>query len=391
MISVREALSIIEKTAFRLPTELVLLKDALGQVLSADIHSPIDFPPFSQSAMDGYALGQPDGLLFSMLGEIKAGDDASLLGVEKGQAYRIFTGAMIPHGTWAVVRQEDVQNEYENIVINPLPNEMANVRLIGESIQKGGCAVKKETVVTPAVVGFLASLGVRSVSVYRQPKVAIISTGDELLSPNEELVTGKIYESNAVMLSVALHQYGFVNYSIHQLQDDKLQITATIAQLLDNYDIVLLSGGISVGEYDFVELALRENGVEQLFHKVQQKPGKPMYYGVKGDVRIVALPGNPAAALTLFYIYVLPLLNFAKGRSFSGLKKAVFKAVNTFGKIEPRTQFLKALVNDTNNTVTILGGQSSAMLQTFVEANAIVVINEGEVVEEGTNCVVYLI
>jgi molybdopterin molybdotransferase len=164
-----------------------------------------------------------------------------------------------------------------------------------------------------------------------------------------------------------------------------------VAKLVEQNDIILVSGGISVGDYDFVEMAMRQNGVNQLFHKVKQKPGKPLYYGIKDQVKIVALPGNPAAAMTLFYIYVLPLLNYAIGKPFQGLKKAVLKAENAFGKIEPRAQFLKAHVNEVTNSVTILGGQSSAMLQTFSVANAIVYIDEGEVIEKGDKCAVYLL
>jgi molybdopterin molybdotransferase len=226
-------------------------------------------------------------------------------------------------------------------------------------------------------------LGIEKVEVYNKPTVAIVSTGDELVPLGSELAKGKIYESNAIMLHKALSEKGFEVVFVQHTVDTEDATFKCLTTALQKADFLVITGGVSVGDYDFVASSLLKMGVVQHFHKVKQKPGKPLFYGSLENKKIFALPGNPAAALTLLYVYVLPSLNFAMGKGFMGLKKVILTSLSVVSKAESRAQFLKAIADENKGTVELLGGQSSAMLQTFAFANAFVYLDENEVVEVG--------
>jgi molybdopterin molybdotransferase len=235
------------------------------------------------------------------------------------------------------------------------------------------------------------SLGIQEVTVYAKPSCAIISTGDELVPIGSVLSKGKIYESNAPMLANALKTKGFDDIALFHVKDDSQSTYNLLKEAIEHFDYLLISGGVSVGDYDFVAQSLIQLGVQQHFHKVKQKPGKPLFYGTFQNKKIFGLPGNPAAALTLFYIYVLPSIHYSIGRNFLGLRKTSLKSISQLSKPENRAQFLKALADESKGTVEILEGQSSAMLQTFALANAIVYLDENELIEKGESvCVYYL-
>ncbi len=374
MIRVEDAIQQVLENSKPIKKQSIDLSKAIGCFLFEDIISPISMPPFRQSAMDGYALHTTQGNHYNLIDEVKAGDSHHPK-LKAGEATRIFTGAAVPDTANAVVMQEQTSAKNGLITITGTVNLNDHIRPLGEQVKKGSLALKKGTKLTPAAIGFLTSLGITKVNVYIKPTIAIVVTGNELIEAGTPLAYGKIYESNAIMLRAALNNIGYNDVSIYKVEDDYQNTHALLKAILAKYDFVLISGGISVGDYDFVGKALNELQVKQLFYKVKQKPGKPLFFGKKGNTTIFALPGNPAAALSCFYIYVQLALQKLSGDINIKFQKQKLKSASKYSKKGDRAQFLKAQINK-DNEVHILEGQSSAMLQTFAIANALVYVSE---------------
>lgn len=388
MISVNDAINKIKSaTNLLLPVKLPL-SEAAGLVLAENAFARCSVPNFNQSAMDGYALRFDDLLKtkeFYVSQEIAAGDrDITLI---KGQnAVRIFTGAMLPQQLDTVVMQEKVELQDNRITV--LDNELtkgSNVRLTGSEINKGDLALAEGSLLTPAAIGFLAGVGTKDVLVYPKPSVHIIVTGKELVKAGEELGEGQVYESNSLLLQTALKQFHIDTISVDFIGDDLEGTKKAIAKALIHSDLILLTGGVSVGNYDFVVKAAEACGIEQLFHKVKQRPGKPLYSGRKNKKIIFGLPGNPAAVLSCFYNYVVVAIERMTGRK-NLLEKKWLPLAESFSKKIKLTQFLKARFDEKN--VTPLPAQESFRLSSFSLANCLIVLPEekldfveGEVVE----------
>jgi len=376
MISVTEALAIVYKTQVSLHPKSLPLIDANGLILAKDVLSAINMPPFRQSAMDGYALHiDKNSSNYQIIDEIKAGDTTNPV-LNSGQAVRIFTGARVPDTANSVLIQEHATID-GNLIYPDKPSKIQqNIRPRGEQIKVGDTALKKGTKITPAAIGFLAGLGITEVEVYLPPKVGIILTGSELVTPGTALGDGKIFESNSYQLIAALHQLHVPIIKSYKVEDTYEITKNTISEAIEVCDLVLISGGISVGDYDFVKKALNELNTKELFYKVKQKPGKPLFFGENKNTKIFALPGNPASSLTCFYIYALPLIQKMMGNPDSGLSKTSKISSSNFIKNNDRAQFLKAKTN--GQKVEILEGQSSAMLHTYSIANALVYLPENQ-------------
>ena len=374
MISISEAISIVKKhSKALLKEEVIPVEISFGYNLSKDIYSPINMPPFRQSSMDGYALNIHDPLTYNLIGEIKAGDDLHPV-LRKGEAFRIFTGAPVPDSANTVIMQEKVKVNNNIIAIESEIAANLNIRYVGEQVKKGELALAKGTKLTPAAIGYLSSLGIETVPVYKKPNIALITTGNELIEPGEHLSYGKIYESNSKMLLSALSSLNFYDVSIHKVDDEYNITLSKLQEVIQSHDLIIITGGISVGDYDFVGKALNELKVQELFYKVKQKPGKPLFFGKKADALIFALPGNPAAALSCFYIYVYITLQKMMGNDVDELPRIQATTLFNFTRLGDRPQFLKAIYKD--GTVSILEGQSSAMQQTFAISNALVYLPE---------------
>jgi len=371
MIQVEEALSIIAENSTKMPVRKIKVSKSLGYVLAEAIYSPIDMPPFRQSAMDGYAFSHGDLRQFEVINTSQAGDYSETK-IEKNQAVRIFTGAFVPDDTDTVVMQEHTTADGDYVVIEKMPVPFANVRNQGEQIRTGELVLDKDTVITSAAIGFLACLGITKINVYEKPKVAILVTGNELVKPGKELPKGKIYESNSVMLEAALKATGVKKFETFRVKDNLEQTKKNIEICLDIFDVVLISGGISVGDYDYVKEALLQNGVEELFYKINQKPGKPLFFGRKGNKIVFALPGNPASSLTCFYVYTIPALKKLMGFNEIHLPKVTRKINTAYKNTSGKTLFLKGFYDD--EKVTVLESQSSAMLNTFATANGLIIV-----------------
>ena len=381
MIQVEEALSIIAQNSTTMAVQKIQVSKSLGYILAETVYSPIAMPPFRQSAMDGYAFIHSEKHQYDIVGIVQAGDHSKIK-LKENEAVRIFTGAHVPDNADTVIMQEHVMATENSILITRMPEQYANVRHKGEQIGEEEVVFKANTLITPAAIGFLACLGITEVEVYKKPKVAILVTGNELVKPGKKLSKGKIYESNSVMLQAALQTIGVKKTKVYKVKDNLKATKKALKEILKKHDIVLISGGISVGDYDFVKEALLENGVKELFYKINQKPGKPMFFGSKNDTLVFALPGNPASSLTNFYIYVYPAIKNRMGFKDIHLKKMLRKLNDNITNTTGKTLFLKALYDETH--VTVLDGQSSAMLNTFAIANSLLVVpNEVESLEKG--------
>ena len=370
MIPISKAISIVKKNGKPLLNKInKLVEKAGGYVLFEDVISPINMPPFRQSAMDGYALNLHDSLSYTLIGEIKAGDSHQPV-LQKGEAVRIFTGAPVPDSANAVMMQEKVESNENTITIEHQVALEINIRPLGEQVKTGDVALKKGTKLTPAAIGYLISLGITEVSVFKKPNIAIVTTGNELIEAGQDLTYGKIYESNSKMLLSTLYSLKFYDVTLHKVEDNYDKTVSTLKSVTTENDLVIITGGISVGDYDFVGKALKQLQVEELFYKVKQKPGKPLFFGKKGDTQIFALPGNPAAALSCFYVYVYIALQKMMNRKDLELARIEGKSISEFEKKGDRPQFLKAIYNE--GEVEILEGQNSSMLQTFALSNVLV-------------------
>lgn len=367
MVSIEEALNIIAEQDFTAQTETRKLEECLGFCLSQEIRAPFDMPAFDNSAMDGYALCG-NATEYKIIGEIAAGDNSEVT-LKKGEAIRIFTGAKVPGNTTAVMMQEKTRVEGEKLILKEEPKAGLAIRKRGGELKKAEIVFDKNYRITPAGIGLIGSLGIDKVEVLKKPVIKLITTGNELVKPGDEKHAGQIYESNSFALEAACAQFGFECREKLQIEDNFEKIKIGIGKLLETADILILSGGISVGDYDFVKQALEDNGVQELFYKVFQKPGKPLYFGRKQDKFIFALPGNPASSLSCFYVYVLPFLQKFSGALEYGLSRYSFKLKHDFENKGDRPSFLKAKVE--NNEVEILNGQGSSMIRSMAVGNAL--------------------
>lgn len=389
MISVQDAFSILQNNLPALQQVDYSLIQARKHILSSDIFSSINMPPFRQSAMDGYALCLFDGLEYEITGEIKAGD-SDLVELSPGQALKIFTGAAVPDSAQAVIQIEKVSEKDGRLYLHEPVKSETNVRPVGEQISVGELALEKGTLLNAAAIGFLAGLGFTSATVFKKPNVGIVITGNELVKPGEPLEYGKVYESNGIMLESALKEAYFETVTLYEVNDDFENTKNKLAVALSANDVVLVSGGISVGDYDFVARALKELQVETLFYKVNQKPGKPLFAGKLNNKIIFALPGNPAAALTCFYVYVLPTLSILMGKSPNYYQSKKISIGHDYSVRNTRCQFLKA--NIVGDEANVLSHQASSMLNSFAVSNGLVLVPDGTYeLKKGDKVEVYLL
>jgi molybdopterin molybdotransferase len=389
MISVQDAFSILKSNLPSLQEKECSLVQARKHVLSQTLFSPINMPPFRQSAMDGFALCLHDDLVYEIIGEIKAGDSHQMV-LLPGQAIKIFTGAAVPDSAQAVIQIEKVSVKEQQLFLEAAVKPETNVRPVGEQIKVGELVLEKGTLLNAAAVGFLAGLGFTSVKVFQKPSVAIVVTGNELVKPGSPLAYGKVYESNGIMLESALKEAYFDTVNLYEVNDDLENTKNTLQQALAENDVVLVSGGISVGDYDFVAAALKELAVETLFYKVNQKPGKPLFAGKQKEKLVFALPGNPAASLTCFYVYVMPTLSILSGKVPHYNQSIPIALAHDYSVRNSRCQFLKA--NIVGDEVRILSHQASSMLNSFSISNGLVYVPDGTYeLKKGDTVAVYVL
>jgi len=376
-ITVQEAETIIKKEVFRMPIIEKPLLEALHYYTAKPIYAPIDVPSFDNSAMDGYAFAYQDYVdkkEIKVRHTIQAGDTRLPI-LQSGEAARIFTGAMIPEGADTVAIQENTKEENGILHIEEDAFDKGeNIRPKGSQSKKGDLILPENVLINPGTIGMLAGFGINKIDVFSLPKVGIIITGNELVEAGKPLKEGQIYESNAITLQSALREQGIEAQPPIRVQDDREATFQSVKKSLETTDVLLITGGISVGKYDFVKESLEKSGVEELFYKVQQKPGKPLFFGKKENRFVFALPGNPAPVLVCFYRYVLPFLEGLKGNPNPFENKIVARLSDDYDKKNELTNLLKGLLRH-DGTVTVLPNQESYKMDAFVQANCLVEIS----------------
>ena len=366
MITVEEAKNIIASQCNKLETVQLPVIESVGHCLAADITSPIDIPSFPQSSMDGYAIriAEIDEQLI-IQDELPAGSSKQI-SLEHHAAIKVFTGGPVPAGADTIVQKEKVVNVGDAIQINTKDCFIGDhIRKIGADIHKGDIALPAQTIITPMQFGFRASMGIQQVSVVRKPKVAILVTGNELVQPGQILQPGQIFDSNSFALQACLKALHISSGEIYYAKDSLQETKNCIEKALVTNDILLITGGVSVGEYDFVADACSQLGITKHFHGVKQRPGKPLFFGTKENTLVFGLPGNPASVLSCFYQYLLPAIYQCAGTANPMTLTAKLKA--PFEKKPALTFFLKGLYAD--GLVSILPAQASFQQSAFVEAN----------------------
>lgn len=317
-ISLEEALKILNSNIENLDIEEVALLNGLNKVLAEDVYSKINNPPFNKSAMDGYALIAEDAFInnrIKVIDKVYAGGNSNKI-ITKNTAIKIMTGAPIPKGANAVIKQEDVIIEDNNIIIRKEISENQNICLVGEDISKDDLLVGANKRLNYSDIGIIASSGIDKIKVYKKPKVAFFSTGDEVTDIGQELKYGKIYNSNKFSIISRLLELGYEVNKVKHIKDDYIEIGRTIKEASKEADIIITTGGVSVGEKDLLKDAIKSIDGEILFWKITIKPGSAVLCSKINNCIIISLSGNPTAALTTFELLVKTSLN-----KLSGAKK----------------------------------------------------------------------
>ncbi|MBM3169411.1 MAG: molybdopterin molybdotransferase MoeA [Bacteroidetes bacterium] len=383
-VSVQEAKEILKVLSLSGQKVLLPLQKALGYWTAGPIHAPMAVPSFDNSGMDGYAFAWADGGDSRQLAQVVQAGTFPDFALQPGTAVRIFTGAPVPKGADTIVQQEGVRVEGDRLFfdLDKLTQGM-NLRRAGSQCEQGQLILPKGNRISPGTIGLLASLGVEQVSVFAAPQVSIILTGDEVVELGQALQPGQIYNANGPALLGYLSQLGIADVKVFQAKDDPHEVIRVIGEALASSEVLLLTGGISVGDFDFVKEGLSGNGVETLFYKVKQKPGKPLLAGVKGGKLIFALPGNPASVLTCFMQYVKPSLGHWMGNSAAWEQATKYPLATHWEKQVKLTLFLKARL--VAGQVEVLSGQESFNLLSFGSADGLVEIGEDQqALKEGT-------
>ena len=363
--------------------EAVPVREALGRVLAADVVSKVNVPSHTNSAMDGYALRAAD--LFpdaetrlDVVGVAAAGRPFDGV-VAAGQCTRILTGAPLPEGADTVVMQERVTRTDDTAIVAPGQTPGQHVRQAGEDIARGDVALAAGALVMPAELGMLASVGASQVSVCRRPRVAFFSTGDELRNVGEPLETGQIYDSNRYTIHGMLTRIGVETIDMGVVRDDPADIESAFARAAAEADAVVTSGGVSVGDADYVKNMLEKTGSVG-FWKVAIKPGRPLAFGRIGDALFFGLPGNPVSAMVTFYQLVQPALRAMAGMPGNALPLTVTAVCGEALRKKPgRREFQRGVLTtdrDGRLVVRRAGHQGSGVLSSMSAANCFIVLPE---------------
>jgi molybdopterin molybdotransferase len=381
MISVTEARALVLEAVRRLAEQQVPLEDALGRVLAQDVRAAGDVPPFACSAMDGYAvLAGPEGRRLRIVGESRAGSPEQDP-VSEGEAIRISTGAAVPSGATAVIPQENVIVDGSEIETTATVAPGQHIRGAGEDMRAGTAVLARGSPLGPVELGAAAAAGVGSLVVSERPRVAVLCTGDELRAPGEALRPGEIHNSNAPMLTGLAVRGGAQTTPAERLADDRAATEAGISSALARSDVVIISGGVSVGPHDHVKPALATLGVREIFWSVSLQPGKPTWFGVYGDdAYVFGLPGNPVSAVVTYSLFVAPALAALQGASPSRRVQSEAVLGESVRRNPRREQAIRVrLEPDGQRTVAFANGaQGSHILTSLLGADALAMIPAGE-------------
>lgn len=405
MLSYDEALQQIERHTARLRKTPVPLQEALGLVLAADLKAPEPFPSFDNSAVDGYAVPSVASRSFRIQGEIRAGD-AARQRIKPGHAFRIFTGAPVPPGTAAVVMQEYTTYQDGALHLTEPVKAQANVRFRGEDFQRGTPILAAGCQLDPQHLALLAALGITTVPVIPAARVSILATGSELVPPASKPRRGQIRASNPLLLESLVHQLGAKPAVLNTVGDSRAAIRRQLKRGLDS-DVLLISGGISVGKYDHVREVLASLGVREIFWKVDIKPGKPLYFGKIGRTLVFALPGNPVSVFVTFEEFVRPALLQMMGRDAELQPSSTATKISSTARPQrlihgsltgefrngPRLHFVRVrcVLEHSRWFASPLTGQGSHMLGALAQSNGILKVAPNAHLRKGQSVQVKLV
>jgi molybdenum cofactor synthesis domain-containing protein len=379
LIEYPEAERLVFESTPRLPVEETPLGDALGLALAWDLTATTDSPPFDNSAVDGYAVHSRDaeaGRVFGVVDEAPAGRPAKRR-LGEGEAIKIFTGGVIPDGADAVVMVENTSGWGEEFELKKVPSPGDNIRAAGEDTREGDVILPAGTEVGAPEIALAATQGYGSLPVYRRPKVAVLSTGSELVEPGtRDLEPGEIFDSNSYAIVAAAREAGAESRRLYAASDEADTLRAAIEEALRTADVVVTSGGVSVGEKDLVKCTMLDLGVEQVFWGVKFKPGKPLFYGTRGETRLFGLPGNPVSAVVCFDLFVRPALMVMMGRGDrSRPRVSVYferDVVNKFGRLHAMRVSLKR--TEKGWLAESVGAQGSGLVSSLTKADALALV-----------------
>ena len=364
--------------------ETLRIHESLGRVLATDIVSPSNVPDHNNSAMDGFAFKFSANLkTLKIIGTAFAGQPF-MGNLNAGECVKIMTGAVIPAGADTVVMQERIAIKSDRITLLEETKQGANIRLAGEDLRIGQTVLTKGHIMKPADLGLVASLGIAEVPVYRKLKVAFFSTGDELVGVGNPLQEGQIYDSNRYTLYGMLTRLGAQTSDLGNVPDDPAQLEATLLQAAQNNDVVITSGGVSVGEADYMKALLAKHG-QVLFWKMNMKPGRPLAYGKIASAHYFGLPGNPVATMVTFYQFVREALLMLQGATPKPLPMLMVECTEPIKKATGRTEFQRGVLYDDAGIwkVKPTGSQGSGILSSMSAANCFIVLDEA-----ASNCAV---
>lgn len=382
MIEFEEALNLVLKNTPVLPPGEKKVDEVHGDILAEDIMAGEDHPLFSNSAMDGFALRAEDTLRapvrLKVTGCLKAGD-APKVRVRKGEAIKIMTGAALPGGADAVVMKEETEEKGNGVLVRKSVKAGENVRKKGEEIKKGQLALSKGKKLNTASIGFLASMGHEKVKVVQKPVVSLVVTGKELVNPGRKLKPGQIWESNSLTIQESLKEVAIEPVFLGISRDNTKDLEKRIRKGLESSDVLLISGGISVGDYDFVQDILLNSGVTEIFWRVAVKPGKPIFFGRKDKTLVFGLPGNPVSVLVAFLEFVQPVLLKMRGHRDLLLPEKEAVLEEPVKKERGRLQWFKGIYTEENGIVRVksAGLQHSHILESLSRANCLIVLEKG--------------
>jgi len=381
MISVDEALAIVLEVARPLGIERVPLLDGLGRVLAQEVRSPRDIPGFDNSAMDGYAVRAADvasasearPVRLSVTETVPAGKMPERE-VQPGQAARTMTGAPIARGADAVIPVERTRGSGDTVEILAAAEPNAFVRPRGEDIRQGDLAMSPGKLLGPADIGMLASLNRSMVAVHRRPRVAIVATGDELVDIDEAPTGAQVVNSSAYALSGAISEAGGEPAILRVARDTPGEVRERLNEA-QAFDVILTTGGVSVGQFDHVKTVLDELGMQTLFHGVAQKPGRPLKFGTLGGHPVFGLPGNPVSTLVCFYLYTRPLLLRMGGRDRVGLPRITARCAADIKLAKGLTEFVRVMIErrDDEYFATPTGFQGSGVFSSMSRADGLLI------------------
>ncbi len=360
----------------RMGSERVAFEDSLYRILAEDIHSDVDMPPFNKAAMDGYACRRADlGMELKVLEAIAAGDIPTHA-IGKGQCSKIMTGAMVPEGADTVIMVEQTHESKPGHIRFGGEKTRSNIALLGEEVTKGQLVWKKGMQVFPQHIAILAAVGAVEPLVAIRPRVAILSTGDELVEPRQNPGPGKIRNSNGFQLEAQVRAARAIPHYMGIVPDNEIATTKAITTALDENHVVVLSGGVSAGDYDFVPKIMRQCGVSIRFQKVAVKPGRPTVFGRAGDKAIFGLPGNPVSSFINFETFVKPLIYAMMGAEYKALELKMPLGVDWMRKKADRLEFLPVSINNKGEVIPVQY-TGSAHIHAICLAQALMCIPKG--------------